>query len=159
MNEYHFDHTTKIYCRFLETGKDAPTFFQPPYKAFNYLSCNQVEAKQMTIAITKKMNFATQTASTAAKCMILWLVGIPLFPPPAAHRTARTIVPSIHHNSSFIASVLRSRSSMQSRLLFPFHLSNRSHTVHHGPISSGKSRQGAPVFRIHKIPSTIARRS
>ena len=113
----------------------------------------------MTITITKKMNFAAQTASTAAKCMILWLVGIPFFPPPEAHRAARTIVPSIHHNCLVIASVLRSRSRMQSNVPFLFHLSNRSHTVAHGPNSSGKSRQGAPVLRIHKIPSTIIRRS
>lgn len=123
------------------------------------LSRSQMEAKRMTLAIAKKMNFAAQTASAAAKCMILWLVGIPFFPPPEAHRAARTIVPSMHHNSLLIASVLRSRSSMQSNVPSPFHLSNRSHTVAHGPNSSGKSRQGAPVLRIHKIPSTIARRS
>ena len=113
----------------------------------------------MTNAITKKMDFAAQTASTAAKCMILRLVGIPFFPPPEAQRAARTIVPSIHHNSLLMASVLRSRSSMQSRVPSPFHLSNKSHTVAHGPRSAGKSRQGAPVFRIHKIPSTIVLRS
>jgi len=123
------------------------------------LSGRQVEPKRMPLTITKKMDFRAHTASTAAQCMILWLVGVPLFPPPEAQRAARTIVPSMHHNSSLMASVLRSRSSMLSNVPFPFHLSNRSHTVPHGPNSSGKSRHGAPVLRIHKMPSTIVRRS
>jgi hypothetical protein len=90
--------------------------------------------------------------------MIFWLVGIPFFPPPEAHLAARMIVPSMHHNSLFMASVLRSRISIQSSNPFPFHLSNRSHTVPHRPNSLGISRQGAPVFRIHRIPSTISLR-
>ena len=91
--------------------------------------------------------------------MILGFVGIPFFPPPEAHRAARIIVPSMHHKSLLIASILRSLSSMQSKVPLPFHLSNRSHTVPQGPRSLGKSRQGAPVFRIHNIQSTTPRRS
>src|ERR1043166_9019788 len=95
--------------------------------------------------------------------MIIWLLRIPFFPPPAAQRAARTLVPSTHHNSSSIAPAstcaARNRRKISSSVPSPFHLSNRSQIVAHGPNSSGRSRQGEPVLRIHKIPSTTARRS
>jgi len=36
-----------------------------------------------------------------------------------------------------------------------YHRLNRSYTDDHGPNAAGKSRQGAPVRKRHKMPSTI----
>ena len=123
------------------------------------LACHQMKVKRMTLTIAKNMNFAAQTASAPAKRMIVRLVGIPFFPPPAAHRAARTTVPSIHHNCSSMASVLRRRSSIRPSVPSSFHLSKRSHAVLQGPNSSGRSRHGEPVWSIHKIPSITVLRS
>ena len=123
------------------------------------LACRQMKVQRMTLAITKNMDFTAQTASAAAKRMIVRLVGIPFFPPPAAHRAARIIVPSIHHNCSSMAFVLRRRSSMQPNVPSSFHLSKRSHAVLQGPNASGRSRQGEPVWSIHKMPSITVLRS
>lgn len=46
---------------------------------------------------------------------------------------------------------------IQSPIVVP--MIEQSPTACQGPNSSGKSRQGAPVRRIHKIPSTIICRS
>ena len=81
------------------------------------------------------------------------------FPPPAAHLAARTIIPSMHHSASSILTWPRNRLRMACSGPSWFHVSNTSHTVAHGPKTSGKSRHGAPVLRIQSMPSRTCRRS
>jgi hypothetical protein len=89
-------------------------------------------------------------------------LGIPFFPPPAAQRAARTMVPSMHQRSESMRSASRcaacNRFSIWAKRPSEFHLSKSRQTVCQGPNSLGKSLQGAPVRRIQRIPSRIVRR-
>src|SRR3954453_5148088 len=117
----------------------------------------------MAVAVAEQVDLGGKSAPGPPQGVVLGLLGVPFFPPPAAHRAARTTVPSMHHNSASITPAStcaeRSRERTWSSVPSPFHLSKRSQAVPQGPYSSGKSRQGAPVRRIHRIASTIWRRS
>ena len=62
------------------------------------LTGGQMKVEWMTPAVTENVDFAGYTATGATKGMVLRFLRVPFFPPPDAHRAARTIVPSIHHN-------------------------------------------------------------
>ena len=108
--------------------------------------------------VAQQVDFAGQTATAAAESVVGRLVRIVFFPPPAAHLAARTTVPSMHHSVSSISTWPRSRSRMACNVPLWFHVSNKSHTVAHGPKAAGKSRQGEPVRKIQRMPSITCRR-
>src|SRR5690606_9178165 len=108
----------------------------------------QFERQRASVAVAEEVDFRRETASRATQGMVVRLGWIFFFPPPPAHRAARTMVPSMHHRfmSRFprSTSTARNRFTMASRVPSEFHLSNRSQAVLHDPYSSGTSRQGAP---------------
>ena len=112
-------------------------------------------------AVSNQVHFAAESASRAAQTVVCGLSGPPLLPAPAAARDARTEEPSTHQRSQSILPSWSSRTCNRSRMR-----SNgpsccqrwdRSYTVCHGPYRSGRSRQGAPVLRIQKMPFRIGR--
>ena len=123
----------------------------------------QVEVERVTMAVAQQVEFRGEPAAGTAQRVVRWLAGIFFFAPPPAHRAARTEVPSMHHSSPSTSSASiredRRRERIVSSVPSPFHLSKRSQTVPQGPNSSGRSRHGAPVLRIQRMPSTTCRRS
>ncbi len=85
------------------------------------------------------------------------------FPPPAAHRAARTVVPSMHHNWLSIAPAATNAACRRCRISASVpsavHVSNIRQAVFHAPNSSGKSRHGDPVRSTHRMPSSTVRAS
>src|SRR5262249_51457480 len=132
-------------------------------RRFMGLAGRQVEVQRVAAAVAEEVELGGEPAPRAAQGGVGGFLGIPFFPPPAAHLAARTTVPSMHHSSSSITPAStcaeRSRDRISSSVPSPFHLSKRSQAVPQGPYSSGRSRQGAPVLKIQRIASTISRRS
>src|SRR5262245_10862963 len=133
-------------------------------RAFVRLPGSHFGVQRVPVAVAEEVDLRRETAAGAAQRVVFRLARVLFFPPPAAHRWARTTVPSMHHNSwskvsvSVIAALRRSTSS--SSVPSELHWLNQVYTVSQGPnSSSGKSRHGAPVRRIHRMPSTICRRS
>ena len=92
-----------------------------------------------------------------------WRLLLELFNRRGRARAARTLAPSTHHRSQSIRPCLSSLSCNASTIRArprPFATGGKwSYTVCHGPKRVGRSRQGAPVQRIHKMPSSIRRGS
>jgi len=93
--------------------------------------------------------------------MVLRLPNPPLFPAPAADRDARTELPSMNQRSRSIRPRLESFPNnarwIRSHVPSLDHRLNRSCTELHAPKSAGRSLQGAPVAKIHKMPSIVRR--
>jgi len=128
-------------------------------RRFVRLTGGQLKVQRMARPIAQHVDFADQTAAAATECVVRRFFGIPCFPPPAAHLCARTAVPSMHHSLSLISTSPYSRRKTATSVPSPFHLSNISHAVAHGPNPSGRSRHGEAVLRIQRMPSSTYRRS
>ena len=115
------------------------------------------------VAVSDQMEFCPESAARAAQSVVFWLFRPPFFPPPAAARLARMLLPSTHHKSQSmrpsVSSRICSASRRWSQVLSFLHRLNQSYTVCHGPNRSGRSRQGAPVRTIQRTPSTMIRKS
>ena len=115
------------------------------------------------VAVSDQVEFAAKSAARAAQTVVFWLLGAPFFPAPAAARLARTLLPSTHHRSQSMHPSESRRicraSSKRSQVPSFRHRLNQSYTVCQGPNRLGRSRHGAPVRTIQRIPSTIWRRS
>lgn len=66
---------------------------------FVALSRRYFKVKRESVSIAGEMDFRGKTAARSPKSMILGFFRVTFFPPPAAHRAARTIVPSTHQSS------------------------------------------------------------
>lgn len=128
-------------------------------RAFVCLPGGQLEVQRVTGRITQHVDFAGQTAAAAAQRVVRRLVRVPFFPPPEAHLWARTVVPSMHHNSSSSSTSPCRRWRIAMSVPSWFQVSNRSHAVPHGPNRSGRSRHAMPVLSTQRMPSSTSRRS
>lgn len=128
-------------------------------RGFMLLAWRQLRDQRSAFAVSYQMKLGSETASAAPQRMVgrFALVSADTFlRAPAAARAARICVPSTHHKSqsilpsrsSRICSASRMRWNVPSRRQFE----KCSYTVCHGPNRSGRSRQGAPVFKIQKMP-------
>ena len=128
-------------------------------RGFMLLAWRQLRDQRSAFAVSNQMKLGSETASAAPQRMVgrFALVSAGTFLlAPAAARAARICVPSTHHKSqsilpsrsSRICSASRMRWNAPSRRQFE----KCSYTVCHGPKRSGRSRQGAPVFKIQKMP-------
>lgn len=120
------------------------------------------EGKALTVS--DQVDFAAESAPRAAQSVVSgFLAMLPetFFGAPAAAREARMCVPSIHHKSQSMWPSRSSRiwraSKIRSKLPFFRHVLKYPYTVSQGPKRSGRSRQGAPVLRIHSTPLSISR--
>ena len=122
----------------------------------------QTKVQGMAVLIADQVDLRRKAAAAAAERVVRRLARIVFFPPPLQQRAARTIVPSTHHNSPSISFASRkalcSRASMPSSVPSAVHRLNQCQTDWYGPNSSGRSRQGAPVRLIHKMPSSTVRK-
>ena len=124
------------------------------------------DGERGSFAVGDQVEFRSKAASAAAQRVVRRFVGVPLatvFSAPAAARVARTLAPSTHHNSQSIrprvSSLSCNASTIAAKTPALRQLEKYRCTVWNGPKHSGRSRHGEPVARIHKIPSSITRRS
>ena len=118
------------------------------------------------LAVSNHMELRSKPASAAAQRVVRRLGGMPvetfLSAPPAA-RAARTLAPSTHQSSQSIrprsSSLICKASIMDAKTPVRRHCEKYRCTVLQEPKRSGRSRQGAPVPRIQKIPLSISRGS
>lgn len=124
------------------------------------------DGKWSARTVSDQMELGSKPASAAAQCVIGGFIGVTLetfFSAPAAARAARTDEPSTHHNSQSMYPLLSSFTCSASRISAKTpllrHLLKWSYTVCQRPYRSGRSRQGAPVPRIQKMPLRFKRES
>jgi hypothetical protein len=130
------------------------------------LAGRDFDGKRSARTVSDHVAFRSKPAFAAAQCVIGGFVGVSLetfLSAPAAARAARTDEPSTHHSCQSMYPALSSltcrASMMRAKTPFLRQLRKWSYTVCQGPKRSGKSRQGAPVERIQKIPLSCVRRS
>ena len=127
------------------------------------LSRRHFDGKWQAVTVSDQVEFGPESAARAAQRVVFGLFRPPFSPAPAADRLARTLLPSTHHMSQSMRPSASSRickaSKMRSHVPSLLHRFDQSYTVCHGPKRSGRSRQGAPVRTIQRMPSTIVRRS
>src|SRR5215203_515594 len=119
--------------------------------------------------VSDHVELRSKPAAAAAQCVVGGLVAVSLetfLSAPAAARAARaarTDEPSTHHSSQSMypssSSLTCNASMMEAKTPLLRHLRKWSYTVCQGPKRSGRSRQGAPVARIQKMPLSCVRRS
>src|SRR5690348_14077046 len=114
--------------------------------------------------VSNHVELRSKPASAAAQCVVGGLVGVPpetFLSAPAAARAARTDEPSTHHSSQsmypLLSSLTCNASMTAAKTPALRQLRKWSYTVCQGPNRSGRSRQGAPVPRIQKMPLSIRR--
>jgi hypothetical protein len=124
------------------------------------------DGKWSARTVSDNMELRSKPASAAAQCVIRGFVGMTLetfLSAPAAARAARTEEPSTHHSSQsmypLLSSLTCNASTMSAKTPLLRHLRKWSYTVCQGPYRSGRSRQGAPVPRIQKMPLRFNRGS
>jgi hypothetical protein len=124
------------------------------------------DGKRSAVTVSDNMELRSKPALAAAQCVVGGFIGVApatFLSAPAAARAARTDEPSTHHNSQLMypssSSFTCNDSMMAAKTPLLRHLRKWSYTVCQGPKSSGRSRQGAPVDRIQKIPLSCVRRS
>jgi hypothetical protein len=124
------------------------------------------DGKGSARTVSDHVEFAAKPASRATQCVVGGLVGVPLetfLSAPAAARAARTDEPSTHHSSQSMYPWLSSFTCNVSMIAAKTPLLRQrrkwSYTVCQGPKRSGRSRHGAPVERIQKMPLSSVRRS
>jgi len=124
------------------------------------------DGKWSARTVSDNMELRSKPASAAAQCVIRGFVGVTLktfLSAPAAARAARTEEPSTHHSSQsmypLLSSLTCNASMMSAKTPLLRHLRKWSYTVCQGPYRSGRSRQGAPVPRIQKMPLRFNRGS
>src|SRR5436190_1219036 len=117
-------------------------------------------------AVSNQVELRSKPASAAAQRVVRRLVRVPgktFLSAPAAARAARTIAPSTHHSSQSIrprsSSLICKASMTLAKTPLLRQLRKWSYTVCQGPKRLGKSRHGAPVPRIQKMPLSISRGS
>jgi hypothetical protein len=118
--------------------------------AGRYLECQRVP-----FAVRAEMDFGREAAARAAE---RFLILIPPFT-PAACWCARTIVESMACSLSAGGPRLAKVSKTASHTPSLLQRVKRTNTEFQLPYRSGRSRQGAPVRRIQKIPLTVRRLS
>ena len=84
--------------------------------AFVDLPRRDMRREGKAVAVSDQVELAPESAARATQCVVDGLFSAPFFPPPAAEREARTIVPSTHHKSQSIWPFASSRSCRASRI-------------------------------------------
>lgn len=118
------------------------------------------------LAVSNHMELRSKPASAAAQRVVGRFIGVPgetFLSAPAAARAARTLAPSTHQSCQSISprssSLTCNASMIAAKTPARRHWEKYRCTVLQEPKRSGKSRQGAPVPKIQKIPSSINRGS
>src|SRR5436190_14171454 len=135
-------------------------------RGFVHLPGGHFDGQRSARAVSNQVELRSKPASAAAQRVVRRLVGVPcetFLSAPAAARVARTDAPSTHQSSQSIRprwSSLTCNVSM-TRAKTPARRQSEKYrcTLCQGPKRSGRSRQGAPVPRIQKMPLSICRRS
>lgn len=135
-------------------------------RRFVRLPGGHFDRQRQASTVSHQVELAAESASRAAQSVVFRLFRVApaaFLEAPAAARLARTDEPSMHHRSQSIVPSASSRmcraSRMRSYTPSVRHFQKWSYTVCHGPNRSGRSRQGDPVRRIHRIPLSINRGS
>src|SRR5271167_3498678 len=122
--------------------------------------------KRSSRTVSDHVEFRSKPASRASQCVVRRFVGVQsetFLSAPAAAREARTLAPSTHHNSQSIRPCLSSLTCNVSMIAANTparrQLEKYRCTVLQEPKRSGRSRHGAPVPRIQKMPLSIRRGS
>lgn len=122
------------------------------------LARGQDEADRLAAALGAEVELGREAAAGAAEGL-----GAAPFFAPAALWCARTVVPSrkCSAQSSSPAASASAWSAAKARSQTPARCQRRKreYTVFHGPNRSGRSRQGAPVAKRQRMPSTTVRSS
>ena len=123
---------------------------------FMPLPRTQANDERQALAVHHQVQLGGKATARAAQRMIYRLARAVFFRAPAAARLALTTEPSMQNNSQSIGprASMRAcnRSSTRSQTPSRHQWLKRVYTVSQGPYRSGRSRQGAPVRRIHTIP-------
>jgi len=124
------------------------------------------DGKWSARTVSDNVELRSKPASAAAQCVIGGFIGMTLdtfLSAPAAARAARTEEPSTHHSSQsmypLLSSLTCNASRMSAKTPLLRHVRKWSYTVCQGPYRSGRSRHGAPVPRIQKMPLRFNRGS
>jgi hypothetical protein len=128
------------------------------------LSRRHLRGDGKSLTVNNHVDFASESASRAPQCMVAGFfrsAAEAFFDAPAADREARTLLPSMQNRSQSIFPSRSSRiwraSKIRSYVPLERHWLKYSYADCHGPYRSGRSRQGAPVRRIHKTAFSISR--
>lgn len=155
---------------FLTSPSDQTGYRLPDYRLgerrFMHLSARHLDGKRSALTVSDQVEFRSKPTSAAAQRVVRRFVGVTLdtfLQAPAAARVARTLAPSTHqssqsirpHASNLTCNISTTAPNTPSRR----HRQKYRCTVLQEPNRSGRSRQGAPVPRIQKMPSSINRRS
>ena len=156
----------------LESGSDSTALLQPAHTLLDdrttpiRLFVEHFHRQRQALSVSNQVELAAEATSPAARSVVFRLVGgigRDFFEAPTAAREARTLEPSIHQRSQ---SILPSRSKricsaprIRSKVPSARHRWKYPYTVRHGLNRFGRSRHGAPVRRIHRMPLGIRRRS
>jgi len=135
-------------------------------RRFVDLPSRHFDRQRGSVAVSNQVEFRSKPASAAAQSVVGWFVRMPVetfFPAPPAARAARTLAPSMHQRSQSIkpsrSSVICRASMISAKTPSRRHFAKWWYIVCQGPNRSGRSRHGAPVCRIQKIPFNRMRRS
>src|SRR5438477_4759493 len=136
------------------------------HRRFVHLSGSHFNGKRSSRTVSDHMELRSKPASRAAQCVVRRLVGVAretFLSAPAAARLARTLAPSTHHSSQsirpFASSLTCKASTIAANTPARRQLEKYRCTVLQEPKRSGRSRQGAPVPKIQKMPLSISRGS
>src|ERR1035437_4896681 len=136
------------------------------HRRFMHLARRDLDGQRSSRTVIDVMEFRPNPAARAAQCVVRRFVrveGKTFLSAPAAAREARTTAPSTHQSSQSIfppaSSLTCNASIIWANTPALRHLEKYPWTVLHEPKRSGRSRQGAPVPRIQKMPSSISRGS
>ena len=135
-------------------------------RRFVDLSSRDLDGQRCSATVSNQVELRSKPASAAAQSVVRRFVGVRLdtfLLAPAAARAARTLAPSIHQRSQSMrprsSSLICRASTISAKRPSRLHFAKWWYTVCQGPNRSGRSRQGAPVCRIQKIPLSSVRRS
>ena len=130
-------------------------------RRFVNLAGRNLNGQRSSVAVSNQVELRSKPASAAAQSVIRRFVRMPVetfFPAPAAARAARTWAPSMHQRSQSMrprsSSVTCKTSMISAKTPSRRHFAKWWYTVCQGPNRSGRSRHGAPVCRIQKMPFT-----